>query len=99
MIRVVANYEAGGGKFAEAMAWGKESLGIYKRVTGKESTFCTAIGGAIGGVAWIAQYDSMAQLEDTVAKLLADREYITGIGKAGPLFVPGSGHDQIWRHT
>jgi len=38
------------------------------------------------------------QIEDVLGKLLADREYMAAIAKAANLFVPGSAHDQLWRH-
>jgi hypothetical protein len=87
------------GKLGEAMAWAKETGGIFKRVTGREATLCTSFGGVIGALAWIVQYDNVGQLEEATKNLLADRDYATAISKAAGLFVPGSGHDQIWRHV
>ena len=99
MITFVRSLTVQPGKIGEAVGWGKELVGIVKRVTGKDLALCTSFGGAIGALAWIGNYDSMAQIEDTLAKLMADREYLAAIGKAGQLAVPGSGHDQFWRHT
>jgi len=98
MITLVRSAQTVPGKFAEAVAWGKETTAIVKRVTGKELAFCIAFGGTIGELAWISQYDSAAQLEDLTTKLTADREYGTALTKAAQLFVPGTGHDQMWRH-
>lgn len=97
MITLVRSATVLPGKLGEAIAWGKEGVAIIKRVTGKEVAFCTAFGGQISGVAWISQYDSVAQIEDDLAKLMADREYAAALTKA-TMFVPGSGHDQMWRH-
>ena len=97
MITLVRSAQTLPGKFAEAVAFGKEIGAIVKRVTGKELAFCAAFGGAINGVAWISQFDFAAQLEDLTAKLMADREYGTALTKAAQLFVPGTGHDQMWR--
>jgi len=99
MITFVRSLTVQPGKIGEAVGWGKELVGIFKRVTGKDLALCTSFGGAIGALAWIGHYDSMAQIEDMLTKLMADREYLTAIGKAGQLAVPGSGHDQFWRHT
>jgi hypothetical protein len=99
MITVVRSQTTQPGKFGEAVAWGKEIVAIVKRVTGKELAFCTSFGGVIGAVAWIGQYDSVGQVEDVLNKLLANREYMAAIAKAADLFVPGSGHDQLWRHV
>jgi hypothetical protein len=99
MITLIRTTTVQPGKIGEAMAWSKEIVGIAKRITGKEATLCTSIGGVVGGLAWIVQYDNLGQLEDANKKILADREYLTAISKAADLFVPGSGHDQIWRHA
>jgi len=99
MITLIRTITIQPGKLAEAMAWAKEAGIIVKRVTGKESTLCASFGGVLGALAWITRYDDAGQLEDAANKLLADREYLTAIGKAVGLFVPGSGHDQIWRHV
>ena len=56
MITLVRSAQTVPGKFAEAVAWGKETTAIVKRVTGKELAFCVAFGGTIGELAWISQY-------------------------------------------
>ena len=48
-------------------------------------------------VAWYVQYESLAALEDTQAKLLADQKYMELIGKSAENFIAGSVHDDIWR--
>ena len=98
MITVVRSTQVLPGKLGEAAAWGKESVAIIKRLTGKDLAFCTAFGGPVNGVAWIGQYENAAQTEDALAKIMADREWATAFAKAAPIFVPGSGHDQMWRH-
>jgi len=99
MITLIRSATVLPGKLAEGIAWGKESSAILKRLTGKEVAFCTAFGGTISGLAWISQFDSVAQIEDAFAKVMADREYMTAFTKSAPIFVPGSGHDQMWRHV
>ena len=98
MITLVRSTQVFPGKVGEAIAWGKESAAIGKHLTGKEFAFCTAFGGPINGVAWIGQYETAAQIEDAFAKIMADREFTTAFAKAASIFVPGSGHDQMWRH-
>jgi len=99
MITLIRTITIQPGKLGEAMAWAKDAGVIVKRVTGRESKLCASFGGVLGALAWITQYDDAGQLEDVGNKLLADREYLTAISKAAGLFVPGSGHDQIWRHV
>jgi hypothetical protein len=98
MITLIRSAQVLPGKLGEAAAWGKESVAIGKRLTGKDFAFCNAFGGPVNGVAWIGQYETAAQIEDALAKIMADREWATGFAKAAPIFVPGSGHDQMWRH-
>jgi hypothetical protein len=99
MITFIRSVTAQPGKIGEAVAWGKEIVGIGKRATGKDVTLCTSFGGAIGGVAWIGQHDNMGQAEEFLMKLMGDRDYVTALTKAQQLFVPGSGHDQFWKHA
>ncbi len=97
MITLVRTARTLPGKFAEAVVWGKEAAAIFKRVTGKELAFCAAFGGTLGELAWIGQFDSVAQFEGLLPKLMADREYATAL-TTGTMFIAGSGHDQFWRH-
>ena len=97
MITIVRSATTQPGKMGEAVAWGKESAAIVKRVTGKEVAFCTSFGGVVGAVAWIVKYDNAAQVEEMGGKLRADREYKAALSKTASLFVPGSIHDQLWR--
>jgi hypothetical protein len=99
MITFVRSVTAQPGKIGEAVAWGKEIVRIVKRATGKDITLCTSFGGAIGGVAWIVQYDNMGQAEEFLMKLLGDHDYVTALATAQQLFVPGSGHDQFWKQA
>jgi hypothetical protein len=67
----------------------------------RSSTHDQAIGfgGVIGEMAVIRNYDSATQAEEAAAKLLADREYVTAIGKATGLLLPGSAATTVWCET
>jgi len=99
MITFVRSATALPGKIGEAVVWAKEVSTIVERVTGKKLMISTTFGGAIGGIAWVTQYDNAGQAEDAMSKLTADREYLGALSKAQNLFVPGSGHDQMWKHV
>jgi hypothetical protein len=47
------------------------------------------------------QFENASQVEEANAKLMADREYLTALAQAQAqaLFVPNTGHDQMWRHV
>ena len=89
MITVIRSAQVLPGKLGEAAAWGKESVAIGKRLTGRDFAFCTAFGGPVNGVAWIGQYE-IRQIEDALAKIMADREWATAFAKAAPIFVPAA---------
>jgi hypothetical protein len=57
-----------------------------------------SFGGNANELAWISQADSLAQMEETLAKLVADPDYRTALKKAEHLAVPGMTHDYVWRH-
>ena len=99
MITLIRTATAIPGKLGEAVVWGKEVATIVERVTGKKTTVSMAFGGLAGGIAWTVQYDNAAQVEEAVSKLNADKEYLSALTKAQNLFVPGSGHDQMWRQV
>ena len=99
MITLVRTIQTMPGKIGEAIAWAKEGVAIVKRVTGTEVEVSVSFGGVVGEMAFIRNYDNAGQVEEATVKLLADREYVTAIGKAAAagLFVPGSARDQMWR--
>jgi len=99
MITWIRTATALPGKTGEAVAFAKEIAGPVKRVVGRDVTVSTAFGGPLAAIAWIAHYDNAGQVEEANAKLAADREYQTILAKAHGLFVPGSGHDQMWRQV
>jgi hypothetical protein len=64
MITLIRTTQILSGKLGEAVAWGKESVAIGKRLTRRDLAFCTAFGGPVNGVAWIGHYETAAQIED-----------------------------------
>jgi hypothetical protein len=98
MITFVRTAKTVPGKIGEAIVWAKEIGGVVKRVVGKDVVVASAFGGVLGELAWIIQYESAGQAEESLSKLMADRDYGTLLKKAETLVVPASGHDQLWRH-
>jgi len=86
------------GKSLDLIAFAKEVAKVVKQANGVEMSVSSSIGGSLGAVAWTSMYESLAQLEEKTAKLMADPGYGAMIKKAESLVVPGSAHDQIWRH-
>jgi hypothetical protein len=97
MITFIRTVQAMPGKVFDAIAWGKEGAAVFKRVTGRELSVSLAFGGNVTELAFISHYDNAAQIEETFAKLLADREYVSFVKKAEGLTIPGTGHDHLWK--
>jgi hypothetical protein len=97
MITVIRTATAFPGMSGEALSWAKEIAALLKRETGKDQLVCTAFAGLLAEIAWIGQYDSVAQYDEMRSKVIANREYIETVKKARQMFVPGSERDQIWK--
>jgi hypothetical protein len=98
MITVIRTAAPFPGTTGEALAWAKEIATIVKRVTGKEQIVCTAFAGLLSDIAWIGQYDSVAEYDELRTKVLSHHDYAATAKKARNLFVPGSERDQVWKH-
>jgi hypothetical protein len=98
MITFIRTAQILPGKIGDAVPWGKEIAAMVKRITGIDVVVCHAVGGAVGELAWIAQYDNLGQVEQAMGKIMADREYIAAVSKAEHLLTPGSARDHFWRH-
>src|SRR5476649_2216395 len=97
MIVFIRTVVAAPGKSADLMAFAKEIVQVIKQANGVDVSISTAIGGALGAIAWTSMYESLAQMEESGAKLMADPGYLAMLRKVEGLVVPGSGHDQLWR--
>ena len=98
MITFVRTAQVLPGKIGDAVAWGKEVAAMVKRITGTDVVVSHAVGGAVGELAWIAQYENLGEMEQATGKIMADREYMAAISKAEHLLIPGSARDHLWRH-
>jgi hypothetical protein len=58
----------------------------------------TSFGGNANELAWISQSDSLAEMEETLGKLVTDADYRAALKKAEHLAVPGMTRDHVWRH-
>lgn len=85
MVTFIRTVVALPGKLFELLALAKEIAAVVKGVTGMDLTVCSAFGGNPTEVAWIWQFDSVAQLETNAVKVMADAEYRTvkEVGKLG----------------
>jgi hypothetical protein len=98
MITHIRTAVALSGKSLELIAFAKEMAEIINRVTGRKPVVAGAFGGNANEVAWISQAESFSQMEETLAKLVADPDYRAALKKAEHLAVPGMTRDHVWRH-
>ena len=98
MITSIRSLVVKPGKTFEYMSVAKELAGIVKHASGHEPVVAMSFGGDPLAFAYISTYASVAELEEAREKLMADTAYRTAITKTDHLVVPGSFHDQIWRH-
>jgi hypothetical protein len=85
------------GKAITALAFAREVAAYIKGKTGLEVKIGMPIGGNPNRIGWFLQYQNLAALEDTQAKLLQDQKYMELIAKSADNFIAGSLHDEIWR--
>ena len=98
MITFVRSAVALPGKMFEVLAFAKEMAAVVKRANGTDLSVGSSVGGVVGEIVWISTYDSLAQMEERVAKMTADPGYVAALKKAEGLLVPGATRDHIWRH-
>jgi hypothetical protein len=97
MITSVRTVKTIPGKFPGAVEWAKDIATIVKRVAGVDLTVGTSFGGVVGEIAWISTAKNMTEVEETLAKVVADHDYQNALKKAEHLVVPGSGQQHYWK--
>lgn len=99
MITFVRTIVAAPGKIVDVLAQAKEMAALVKRVTGADLSVGVAFGGTFGEIAWIAHYDTLAQMEEANVKMMADAEFRAASKKFENMLVPGASRDHLWRHA
>jgi hypothetical protein len=97
MINFHRSASIASGKAVAAMSFAREVAALIKAKTGLEVKIGVPIGGNPNRIGWYVQYENLAALEDTQAKLLQDQKYMELIAKSAENFIAGSVHDEIWR--
>ena len=97
MITITRTASIAPGKMAGAMAFGHQIARHIKDKHGVSLEVLMPIGGNPSRIAWLARYDSLAQWESLVGKLMGDKEYMETVARNSDNFLPGSVHDDIWR--
>jgi hypothetical protein len=85
------------GRFSKALAFAHEVAAYVKKKTGVELGVGVPIGGNPNRIGWSAQYENLAALEATMAKLMSDPKYLEMVAKGADNFIAGSAFDAMWR--
>src|SRR6478672_2048275 len=93
MILVQRSVSVAPGMFSAAMAFANEISAQFKASTGVDAKIAIPVGGNASRIAWIANYENLAQYEAAGLKLLGDQKFQEMIKKAAGIFVPDTLHD------
>jgi hypothetical protein len=97
MILAQRSVSVAPGMLSAAMAFANEISAQAKATTGVDVKIAFPVGGNASRIAWIANYENLAQYEASSLKLLGDQKFQELIKKAAGIFVPNTLHDDIWR--
>jgi hypothetical protein len=97
MISFMRSASIAGGKTADAIAFANKMTKFLGEKHGLKVAVCLPIGGNPNRVGWHTMYANLGDLETTMAKLMADPEYMTLIADNAANLIAGSVLDDIWR--
>ncbi len=95
MITLVRTATAANGKFPEVMAFALKVRDYLTEKHGYEMTVHRQIGGDPFRLVWASRFESLAALEATQPKIMADEGYMSLLQEAGDLFNAGSLSDTL----
>ncbi len=82
-------------KADEAMAFAAEVTAYINDHWGVPIIWGMEVGGVFGKVHWFADYENMAQLEETLGRTMTDPGYRALLDKAADVFVTGATEDTL----
>jgi len=97
MITAVRTAQSAPGKVSHAAEFVKEVAAYLKSKHGIDTTVKTQIGGPVGRICMISNYQNLAEYEKAWAKIHADAEFHKLTHKASGILNPGHTHDTLWR--
>ncbi len=97
MISFMRTASIAPGKTAEALAFAHQITKFLDQKYTMKIAICLPVGGNPHRLGWHTMYASLADLETTMTKIMADPEYLAMIAAAAPNLLPGSTFDDIWR--
>jgi hypothetical protein len=97
MITIIRTVAIAPGKMGDALAFANQIAKYFKEKYARTVEVLMPVGGNPARIAWLSNYESLAQWEAFTAKLHADPDYMGMIAKNTPVFLPGLINDDIWR--
>jgi hypothetical protein len=97
MITLVRTATVIPGKHAAVRDWAAEVGAIVSRVSGRQVHVGAPVGGNVSGICFIAQFDSLGQMEEALAKVMSNSEFLATLIRVEGMLVPASVTDQIFR--
>jgi len=94
-VALVTTAQIANGKYDAGFGWGVDVAQHVENLQGSPVMFLMETTGAFGQVTWISVYPDAAALDAAGDKVNSDPGYLERLGKAGELFVTGSGHRSI----
>ncbi len=97
MVRVIRSAIISNGKVPEAIAWAKEVSALVEKLGVPKVKVFVDVGGAVGTIRWMADYESLDHLDKTNVKLMSDPGYFGFLKKAADagLYIDGQVVDII----
>ncbi len=96
MITFVRTDSIAPGKLVEALGFAQQIAAFVEKAIGHKISVSVPVGGNPFRVAWVMAVPDLAALESSFRKLQTNPEYLKQVEAAGPYFLPGAAHDEIW---
>ncbi len=94
----VVNAVVASGNTVAAMELGVEIAQRATSITGRPTSFGSAVTGTYGGVGWFALYESIAQVQEASEALAQDADFAALLDKkAGQAYLPGASTQTLHR--
>lgn len=97
MIHFTRTSSIAPGKVADALAFAGEMTEYLSSTYGQKMQLMVPIGGNPHRLCWYTSYETLGDMEKFQARTMGDSKYLSLLGKAANIFIPGSAHDDIWR--
>jgi hypothetical protein len=97
MIHFTRTSSIAPGKVADALAFAGEVIEYLGSAYGQKMQLMVPVGGNPHRLCWYTSYESLGEMEKFQARTMGDAKYLSILGKASTIFIPGSAHDDIWR--